>query len=345
MADSADHAIAAEAAVLTDLEIELLVQRYLREMARYEEAARLVEDRLRRSLRANGFPRVLLSSRAKHPDDLRGKLVKKRGDARYSFAALDLAMDGVVTDLAGCRLIAYRPTEVEKIVRVVRETLEEAHLRTPFERHDKSSGYRATHVLVHIPEQDERVALRGAICEVQITSLAAHIFNELEHDIAYKDRREHAPKQRERAALDDVLRAVRALDPMVERLMTERDASVQGQASPLRDAEELRLALRLLAGKPLHGDFVQLYRLLDAVVDSLTIEALGKLGSVAALLEQGAARAEQLGLTSPDDVVQLVLGLDAYAGEFELAVQQWRGPSILLKKAIVRDAVERRSRR
>src|SRR5262249_29082758 len=60
-------------ASLTEAQIEQIAQRYKLEMVRYEGAARFVEQRLRRELREAAIP-ALLSSRAKHPGDVREKL-------------------------------------------------------------------------------------------------------------------------------------------------------------------------------------------------------------------------------------------------------------------------------
>lgn len=70
--------------VLTEPEIERLVLQYTREMARYEKAAEIVANRLRRELRAEARLRHLISFRAKHPDDLHEKLRRKAMDPRYS---------------------------------------------------------------------------------------------------------------------------------------------------------------------------------------------------------------------------------------------------------------------
>jgi ppGpp synthetase/RelA/SpoT-type nucleotidyltranferase len=147
---------------LTDPEIDILVGRYVDAMARYEETARLVEDRLRRALRAN-VVRALLGSRAKHPEDLRDKLARKRSDERYRFSILDARMNEVVTDLAGCRVMVYRFSDVENVERIVREALEVSSLPGSFERHRKESGYRASHFLVRIGDEVDRLSLRGAI--------------------------------------------------------------------------------------------------------------------------------------------------------------------------------------
>lgn len=325
---------------LTDPEIDILVGRYVDAMARYEEAARLVEERLRRSVRANAV-RALIGSRAKHPDDLRDKLKRKRGDARYCFAELSERMNEVVTDMAGCRVMAYRYSDVDNIERIVRDTLDLSSLPNTFEKHHKDSGYRATHILVQLADTEERLSLRGTICEVQITSLAAHVFNELEHDIGYKDH-DIPPTKAEQEGIAEVRHVSWLLDRSVERLLNDRASAVRMQTVPLQNAEELKFALEQGAGHPLHGEFVRLFRLLGAVMQPFTPAALG---SIEDLLERGQHRAQELGLEHPDDVMHVTLALfDDYADEFEQLVREQRGPATLLKRAVLRAAEDRRSR-
>jgi hypothetical protein len=240
--------------------------------------------------------------------------------------------------------MVYRFSDVEKVERIVRESFDLDEGDKAFERHEKPSGYRATHILVTVAAAEERLSLRGALCEVQITSLASHVFNELEHDIGYKDH-ECAPTDAERAALTEVMYAARLLDPAVERLLETRAESVQHQTVPLKDAEELRFALEHGAGRPLHGEFARLFRMLDAAVQPLTAGALAQLGSADELLERGARHAERLGLglTKTDDVVHVALAVfEKYSSEIEQFVREQRGPSTLLKKAVLRAAEERR---
>ncbi|MEO8846226.1 MAG: hypothetical protein ABI704_31935 [Kofleriaceae bacterium] len=107
---------------LTEPQIDVIVQRYVREMARFERTASVVADRLRRELRAEGYLRYLLSFRAKHPDDLREKLRRKSDerDARYTFEALSAEIGEVVTDLAGCRVVVYTTPDEERVSALVR---------------------------------------------------------------------------------------------------------------------------------------------------------------------------------------------------------------------------------
>ena len=319
---------------LTTEQIERLVDRYGLEMARYEKTAGAVADRIRRELRAEARFRYLLSFRAKHPDDLRGKLHRKREDPRYFFSVMDRNLNSVVTDLAGCRVVVYRPEDEEHVATVVDRVF------TSPSRDDarpkpyrKSSGYRATHRLVLAPESDD-MAIRGAICEVQITTLVAHLFNELEHDIKYKEHGQVAGEA-ESEALQDIERLTRVTDHMVGALFRRQLQATQ-QARAVDTPELLRFALEQAVGRPLFGDFVRLFRVLDGVFDVLDKDALDALGNACEALDRGQEKARQLGLTEVDDVIFFVLGNYENIGlEVEMSVRSWRGVATALKRAVL----------
>lgn len=321
--------------LLIEPQIEVVVQRYLREMARFEKTASAVADRLRRELRAEGHLRYLLSFRAKHPDDLREKLRRKsvEGDARYSFDALMKEIGDVVTDLAGCRVVVYSVPDEERVAALVRRVFalpNREDARPPPIR--RASGYQATHTLVLAPEAHDDTSFRGSICEVQVATVAAHLFNELEHDITYK-KLGHAATEPEKRLLASVERACKLADHVVEQLLDERTRG-KARLVPLLDAPELRLALEQAVGRPLTGDFARLFKMLDTVVNPLTAGALEQLGKPSEILARGQAEANRLGVHA-DDVTAYVLGiLPEYRAEFGLIAAHWRGPKTTLRRAI-----------
>ncbi|MDI1433874.1 GTP pyrophosphokinase [Polyangium sorediatum] len=331
-----------EVAPLLEPEIERLVQQYIREMARYEKAAAIVADKLRRELRAEARLRHLISFRAKHPDDLREKLRRKAkdNDAKYRYDALRDDLNGVVTDLAGCRVVVYVPEDELRVVDLVDRVFRSpARSDARPAQYQKPTGYRATHRLVIASESPEEMSVSGAICEIQITTLAAHLFNELEHDITYKEHGQK-PSLNEREMLEHVLHAARLADHVVGTLLvahrqTTRDHGV------LDNPEALRFALEHEAGRALAGDFVRLHRMLDASVEKLNMTTLRTLGNVKQVLLRGRAKASALKLDSDvDDVVCFALGLPAQYEEFASQAKSWRGPETPLKQALLLVAEE-----
>ncbi|MFO0661461.1 MAG: hypothetical protein U0165_16760 [Polyangiaceae bacterium] len=330
---------------LTAPQVDVLEKRYRLEMARYEKTAAAVADRLRRELRAEARVRHLLTFRAKHPEGLREKLLRKARDPRassYTFEALSHNLNEVVTDLAGCRVIVYDPEDEPRVVSVVDRTF------SPAKRSDaqpapvlKPNGYRATHRLVVAPDTPDDLSIRGAICEIQITTLAAHLYNELEHDIAYKEDRGEHTTTTEHALLRELLGASLISDRLVKLLIAEHLASTRKRAS-LQNAEELRFALERLAGRPLQGDFARLFRLLSASIEPLSTEALESLGGVLDIIAQGEQIASDLSasrginLTGIEPVTAYTLGLfPKFSTEFAVHAMSWRGPQTPIQIALI----------
>lgn len=323
---------------LTEEQIGAIVDSYRLQMARYEAAAKFVEQRLRREFRAAALP-VLLSSRAKHPEDLREKLRRRADEPRYDFERLIGDVNRIVTDVAGCRVVVYDPRLEEVAARVVQHAFAAGPPEPPpNEVHRKPSGYRATHLLVSLVEAGVDLSIRDAVCEVQVTSIASHVFNELEHDIRYKMKGVE-PGERVGRNLEDLQHASRLLDGVVERLQDERAREVDRSARTIGDAETLRFAIERIFERPITGEVEKLFRLLEGSTDSLTVRMIERLNL------QEAARLGATKIASKedppddlvkDDVVKIVLGLlGTFHEEFRAMASAWRGPSTPLKRAIM----------
>jgi hypothetical protein len=250
-------------------------------------------------------------------------------------------LNGVLSDLAGCRIVVYRP-EDEKLVADVIDRVFASPPRDdarPPPRRDRS-GYRATHRLVLAPEGHDDFSILGAICEVQITTLAAHLFNELEHDIIYKDHGQPATED-EGNLLDELRGLTLVSDRLVEQLFRHRMDAAQ-RAAVIESAEVLRFVLEREVGRPLTGDFSRLFRILEATLYSLSGEALRSLGEAGILLGRGRRDAAELALSDIDDVVCFVLGIfDQFVVELTAFAQSWSGPATPLRQAILAAATAR----
>jgi ppGpp synthetase/RelA/SpoT-type nucleotidyltranferase len=318
--------------MLTEDQIGRIIDAYRLQMARYESAARFVEQRLRREFRAAALP-VLLSSRAKHPEDLREKLRRRatEGDARFEFEPLMNDVNKIVTDVAGCRVIVYDPRLEVPAALVVQRAF--GLDQSPEKVHRKPSGYRATHLLVPLVQAEAELSIRDAICEVQVTSIASHVFNELEHDIRYK-MKGGEPGERVNRNLEDLQHASRLLDNVVERLQDERAREVDRGKKTIDGAQTLRFVIERIFERPITGEVEKLFRLLQRSTDPLTVRAIEELDLLQAA-HRGAARSSFRSYP-PDDVVEIVLGLlETFREEFRAIASSWRGPQTLLKRAIM----------
>jgi len=188
-------------------------------------------------------------------------------------------------------------------------------------------------VLVPLVQAEAELSIRGAICEVQVTSIASHVFNEIEHDIRYKMKGVEAGERVHRT-LEDLQNVSRLLDSVVERLQDERAREIDRSKKTIAAAEVLRFVIERIFERPITGEVEKLFRLLRRSTDPLTVHAIEALNLPEAA-HRGTARSASRNYP-PDDVLEIVLGLlDTFREEFRAIASSWRGPHTLLKRAIM----------
>lgn len=164
--------------------LEEVVFVYRAQRDRYEKMAREVARISEELLRQHGI-RGNVQWRAKDPARLQSKISHEKF-AEFTSSRNMLARIG---DLSAARITTYVETDREKVVSRLKDTFElvgepdikDGTARSPF--------YRATHVQVKLPKH-QLVAqfenLADVSCEIQICSMLAHVYNEIEHDLGYK---------------------------------------------------------------------------------------------------------------------------------------------------------------
>lgn len=327
--------------LITEGEIEVVVGHYRESMARFEEAASVLEHRLRRELRAAAIKTMVLS-RAKHPDEVRRDLKDQRNaddpeDPNLTYSKLNAEINRMITDLARAKVIVYHPLDEQAAFELILRRFPLADVPHPIEHHeDRQRGSRA---LVEIDDSFERPSLRGSIVEVSVSSISSHIFNELGADIGFQQEDPEDQTREEAESIEDLLYLSRLTDRAVERLLEARRTRLFDSTEPLESPEDLRQALEQRVGHTLTGDFQRLYNLLITVIHPLTPGALAGLGPADQMLEQGVQTATGLGLHETggdDDVLCYTLALmPAFGQEFQALAKNWRGPTNDIKNAIL----------
>jgi ppGpp synthetase/RelA/SpoT-type nucleotidyltranferase len=170
---------------LSDQEIEIAVARYRREADRYSKLVGLVANLCRELIADNAIP-ATVQSRVKDADRLRGKLRKYRDD----YESVDEVFANL-KDLAGVRVATYVESDRERVANEVvrRFTAPGGGDVQAIVKDSADTFYRATHCQVALTDDDLGPGyqnLQEDSCEVQICSLLAHVWNELEHDLEYK---------------------------------------------------------------------------------------------------------------------------------------------------------------
>jgi ppGpp synthetase/RelA/SpoT-type nucleotidyltranferase len=201
--------------------IESFVAAYLREFDFYQEAARLCALRCEKLLEVNGI-RAMVTFRAKRPDRLRDKLLKRDGEKNYS-SEDEIRAD--VADLAGVRAALYFPGDREKFAKLVADAF--APFKTkefpeprPERTEKRFSGYHATHYRVRLRPDELTEAQRRyaeAPIEIQVASVLMHAWSEVEHDLIYKPATGELSED-EYAILDELNGLVLAGEIALERL-------------------------------------------------------------------------------------------------------------------------------
>lgn len=172
-----------------------------KEVDRLVKMIRLVTVRMEQELNeVEILARV--SSRVKSTSSLRGKLQKWADDPEKVERLIGdpeqiLAR---VSDLAAARVMTYTENDRDVVAEIAQRVFRSPPgFQRAFDLEKKEDDpriygnsrnhYRATHMMISIHETDlngEFANLKRDQCELQITSLLAHVWNEIEHDTNYK---------------------------------------------------------------------------------------------------------------------------------------------------------------
>ena len=186
---------------LTNEVISNATERYNRERDRYLKLTRLVEDICHHEIKSKRSIQAQISSRTKHPASFEKKLYRFAKDPKKeSWSEIDDIFDNM-GDLVGVRIALYSQRDQEDVIQALIDRFVGPSVATDgsdvyvlIEKKDKhttgsANFYRATHCQVYLQSHDligDNQNLVGLGCEVQVCSMMAHVWNEVEHDIGYK---------------------------------------------------------------------------------------------------------------------------------------------------------------
>jgi CBS domain-containing protein/ppGpp synthetase/RelA/SpoT-type nucleotidyltranferase len=231
--------------------IDEALARYHREHHHYLELADLVGSRCRRLAEQADIPAVV-QWRVKSPERVRTKLERLAsiGSREANGGALD-----ALGDLAGVRVATW--VEAGRAPMVA--TICDAFSTVQVEVKDRAgSFYRASHCQIRLAAADAPdvpAELIGRACEVQVCSLLAQVWNEIEHGLVYAG--EVEPSAEELAALAALGHMTHVGDALLGLLLdarTARGATTRARRTrrhwPLRTIAEARSAPALTPAGP-----------------------------------------------------------------------------------------------
>jgi ppGpp synthetase/RelA/SpoT-type nucleotidyltranferase len=277
--------------VLDKQDIAEIVARFQQDRLIYERVAGEIHRRAVNLLQGRALKNVV-TSRAKSLESLQRTLWRDRSKWTPS-SFRDLAPP--LVDLAGVRVMLYREEDVEP----TRDALLQA-FGSPLSQKDKRSrdAYSGLHLVIHnwCHESDLNFgAHRNVPCEIQICTIVEHVWNELEHDIVYKQ-----PSGRPDDAQKELLWSLRAELELASRtalrLMTRTDERARVNNEVLTGAQELRRYLENRLDGRVDGPFEDLFALLSSLVAEITPRGLDH------LFEQGQHRPQGEALQARMDV-------------------------------------------
>ena len=217
------------------------VARYQREYDRYLKLCSRVADICRYEVVEANAIRAHVTFRAKGYKSLETKLRKFAQTGKKVMPTVDSVFDQV-RDLAAVRVATYVQTDERKVTDAIAKRfaggdggaividLKDKHATDP------QNFYRATHIEVSLPNQDlvgTYSNVVGVPCEIQVCSMMAHVWNEIEHDIGYKPTGELSDL--EKSTLVNIGHITRSGDGMISQLLAATDTRNAEQTAAFSD--------------------------------------------------------------------------------------------------------------
>lgn len=224
--------------------IQEAVSRYDRERDRYLKLAARVADLCMALVEENAI-RAQITSRTKTVKSFAGKLQRFAKNPEKDFPTVDKVF-AEIGDFAGVRVATYRPEDEAKVAEAIRKVFIGASGgEIDIDLKDKLNPslcqfYRATHCQVYLRDEElvgDYSNLRNASCEIQVCSMMAHVWNEIEHDIGYKPEGD-GPALAERGLLESLGHLARSGDATITQLLAANKARLTAQTSDFQNVHD-----------------------------------------------------------------------------------------------------------
>jgi ppGpp synthetase/RelA/SpoT-type nucleotidyltranferase len=266
------------------------VVRYGRERDRYLKLAARVADIASVDIVEKNTIRAQVTSRTKSVRSFEMKLDRFSKSGKKSFANVDEVFEGI-GDFAGVRIATYRPEDQELVQQEVCKVFRglDGDPVMPDEKDvpdfKAARFYRAVHCQVCLPDEElvgDYENLSDTSCEIQICSMMAHVWNEIEHDIAYKPAGS-GPGGVEKGLLASLGHLTCSGDAIISRLLEATEIRLREQTGDFVDVHDfvarLRKELPALELSINAGVAFEIAQLVGLANPALVIDAAGTLKS------------------------------------------------------------------
>lgn len=237
---------------LSEEDINQCYERYVREQDRYSKMAEVTYEKCLEIVRKKLIVRATVQRRTKSPQSFIDKLKKPENRAKYN------SVDEVfsrISDLAAVRIATYLESDRVPVVEELKKEFvgRSGHDQPEIDVKDKADNgkhYRATHCQVYLLEDDlagPNENLAGTTCEIQVCSLLAHVFNEIEHDLQYKALSGEL-SDIERELIDQLGLLTKSGDITIKRLLRETELRLKEREGPFEDVYDFVARMRGVMG-------------------------------------------------------------------------------------------------
>lgn len=228
------------------------VARYEREYDRYLKLCARVADICRDIVERHAI-RAQVTSRAKSPKRFELKLRSLVEKRKKPLTDIDSVFVHV-RDLSAVRVATYEARHETEVVSLICERFVSDNDGVPIpdikdrqtDPSRRDNFYRATHVEACLPQSDlvgTYANVARVPCEIQVCSMMAHVWNEIEHDLVYK------PFAGELSALEKLKQKhlgthVRMADDFISELLAATDERLAAETSQFVDVYDFVARLR-----------------------------------------------------------------------------------------------------
>ena len=164
---------------------EVIIKYASEKRGTYRLLSEKMKEFLSSILTSKGIAPHSITSREKDPEELREKITREGG--------VPDAMFNGISDLAGVRIIAYFPSDVDKIVPLIEEefNIDSKHSMDKRLSSDPAIfGYASVHFVAEFRpgmlKLPDYALFDKMKCEIQVRTILQHAWAEIEHDIVYK---------------------------------------------------------------------------------------------------------------------------------------------------------------
>ena len=222
--------------IMENVIINDFIKEFHDEVDEYEKAKRKIHKLLETKLNDSGVM-ALVTSRVKDAGRLKEKLIVRNSEKRYK-NKMDIYSD--IVDLIGLRVALYFPNDITRVESLIKSEFSVDETKCfPQDRKINDiytyrfEGYSAKHYRVTYEYEK-----RSYRVEIQVASLLMHAWAEVEHDLAYKQKKGVVSFD-EYEALDEINGLVIAGEISLQRLQRLSELRIASEKETFRNHYQL----------------------------------------------------------------------------------------------------------